>query len=362
MALQLLIYLDHASGDAPRPSGGWRRAAVSSTSVRQSGFAEPRVRAGRRRGRWAGRGGRGCWGVGRRRSCSRQGLDGGELNTMAIKGAREMYEGARSSSGQCHGHIITAVCTSTSGAGPCRSVHSEGGSTLTFLEPKGGQGDHSGDGEERLCVGHDPRDAHVGEQQNQDDQRKVRDRGRLCHGSIVFHTDATQWVGRCRWTWRRTTSICSPERAQVLRPQGAWARCMYCCWRAACSWCRSRTAGAGQVRSGTLNVSGIVGLGGSGDRAVGDGAGRARLSKLRRRLETRSDASVGRDRVNGHARASLPHITNISLQRVSWRGESAMMHAMQDDRLVVRVRRCTVASLEPSWGRYALCRQSGLGK
>jgi cysteine desulfurase len=76
--------------------------------------------------------------------------------------------------------------------------------------------------------------------------------------------------------------------------------------------CLSRTA-AGQergFRSGTLNVTGIVGLGKACEIAMhemdSDGE---RLLALRRKLEQGITGTLDTTQINGHADKRLPHIT-----------------------------------------------------
>ncbi|OKS87207.1 IscS subfamily cysteine desulfurase [Mucilaginibacter polytrichastri] len=99
------------------------------------------------------------------------------------------------------------------------------------------------------------------------------------------------------------------------------------------------------MRSGTLNVPGIVGLGKACELArleMADDA--ARLSKLRDKLESALTV-LEESYVNGNVEHRLPHVANISFKYVE--GEGLMM-AMKD-LAVSSGSACTSASLEPSY-------------
>ena len=101
----------------------------------------------------------------------------------------------------------------------------------------------------------------------------------------------------------------------------------------------------GGMRSGTLNVPGIVGFG-----EACEIAGRvmpeesARLSSLRDRLHRRILSELKEVRLNGHPEFRLPHNLNLSFAYVE--GESLMM-AMEDV-AVSSGSACTSATQEPS--------------
>ncbi|HCK21726.1 MAG TPA: IscS subfamily cysteine desulfurase, partial [Bacteroidetes bacterium] len=107
------------------------------------------------------------------------------------------------------------------------------------------------------------------------------------------------------------------------------------------------------MRSGTLNVPGIVGFGKAAELAMQEMHQDAeRLSALRDKLE---NALLGLEEayVNGNPNSRLPHLTNISFKYVE--GEGLMM-AFKDI-AVSSGSACTSASLEPSYVLKAL----GLG-
>lgn len=109
------------------------------------------------------------------------------------------------------------------------------------------------------------------------------------------------------------------------------------------------------MRSGTLNVPGIVGMGKAAEIAIKEmDADAARLSVLRDKLESALKANLEEVYVNGSVEHRMPHVTNISFKHVE--GEGLMMTFNQNI-AVSSGSACTSASLEPSYVLIAL----GLG-
>ena len=108
------------------------------------------------------------------------------------------------------------------------------------------------------------------------------------------------------------------------------------------------------MRSGTLNVPGIVGFGKAAEIARLDMAGDTeRISKLRDKLENALKV-IDETYVNGNPAHRLPHVSNISFKYVE--GEGLMM-GFNKDIALSSGSACTSASLEPSYVLKAL----GLG-
>jgi cysteine desulfurase len=104
------------------------------------------------------------------------------------------------------------------------------------------------------------------------------------------------------------------------------------------------------MRSGTLNVPGIVGLGKACELArLEMDSDAKRLSAMRDRLEN-SLLELEESYVNGSREHRLPHVTNISFTYVE--GEGLMMGVK--DLAVSSGSACTSASLEPSYVLKAL--------
>jgi cysteine desulfurase len=108
------------------------------------------------------------------------------------------------------------------------------------------------------------------------------------------------------------------------------------------------------MRSGTLNVPGIVGFGKAAEIAKTDMAGDTeRVSKLRDKLENALKL-IDETYVNGNPAHRLPHVSNISFKYVE--GEGLLM-GFNKDIALSSGSACTSASLEPSYVLKAL----GLG-
>ena len=108
------------------------------------------------------------------------------------------------------------------------------------------------------------------------------------------------------------------------------------------------------MRSGTLNVPGIVGFGKACEIARTDMAADTEgISKLRDKLEN-ALKQIDESYVNGNPAHRLPHVSNISFKYVE--GEGLMM-GFNKDIALSSGSACTSASLEPSYVLKAL----GLG-
>jgi len=111
------------------------------------------------------------------------------------------------------------------------------------------------------------------------------------------------------------------------------------------------------MRSGTLNVPGIVGLGKAAELCrLEMAADTERLSKLRDRLNAGLHKNLDELYVNGSMEHRLPHSLNISFAYVE--GESLLMGI--NDVAVSSGSACTSASLEPSYVLRALGRNDEL--
>ncbi|NJN34870.1 MAG: IscS subfamily cysteine desulfurase [Saprospiraceae bacterium] len=108
------------------------------------------------------------------------------------------------------------------------------------------------------------------------------------------------------------------------------------------------------MRSGTLNVPGIVGFGKAAEIAMAEmHQDAARLSQLRDKLEHEL-GQLEEVTVNGDIKHRMPHVTNMSFKHVE--GEGLMMTFNQNIALSSGSA-CTSASLEPSYVLVAM----GLG-
>jgi cysteine desulfurase len=176
----------------------------------------------------------------------------------------------------------------------------------------------------------------------------VKEIGQLAREKgVLFHTDATQAVGKIPLNVEEMgIDLLSLTAHKMYGPKGIGA--LYV--RAAKPRVRLTPMidGGGHergMRSGTLNVPGIVGLGKTCEIASKDMASEAaRLTSLRERLKKRLVDQLEEIYVNGHPTERLPGNMNISFAYVE--GESLLM-ALKDI-AVSTGSACTSASLEAS--------------
>ncbi|MBC7426892.1 MAG: IscS subfamily cysteine desulfurase [Bacteroidia bacterium] len=171
------------------------------------------------------------------------------------------------------------------------------------------------------------------------------------HG-VLFHTDATQAVGKIPVdVIADGIDLLSLTAHKMYGPKGVGA--LYVRRKNPRVKVTSQMDGGGHergMRSGTLNVTGIVGLGKACEICKTDmEADTARISKMRDRLE-KELLTMEEAYVNGSVEHRLPHITNISFKYVE--GEGLMMGIK--NLAVSSGSACTSASLEPSYVLKAL--------
>jgi len=166
------------------------------------------------------------------------------------------------------------------------------------------------------------------------------------HGAL-FMTDATQAVGKIPVdVIKDGIDILAMSAHKMYGPKGIGA--LYVRRKNPRVKVTAQMDGGGHergMRSGTLNVPGIVGLGKACELCMQDmEADTKRLSALRDKLEA-SLTQLEESYVNGNVAHRLPHVANISFKYVE--GEGLMM-AMKD-LAVSSGSACTSASLEPSY-------------
>jgi cysteine desulfurase len=170
---------------------------------------------------------------------------------------------------------------------------------------------------------------------------------------VLLHTDAVQGVGKIDFDVQKlNVDLASLTAHKMYGPKGVGAL-----------WVRrskprvrlvAQMDGGGHergMRSGTLNVPGIVGFGKAAEIMLQEGrAESGRILALRERLRARIMDRIPEVYVNGSLEHRLPGNLNISFAFVE--GE-AMMMAIKDV-AVSSGSACTSASLEPSYVLRAL--------
>ncbi|MGH2565413.1 MAG: aminotransferase class V-fold PLP-dependent enzyme, partial [Ginsengibacter sp.] len=175
------------------------------------------------------------------------------------------------------------------------------------------------------------------------------------HGALFF-TDATQAVGKIPVDVNADgIDLMAFSAHKMYGPKGVGA--LYVRRKNPRVKVTAQMDGGGHeraMRSGTLNVPGIVGFGKACELCRLDmESDTARIAKLRDKLETEL-LKLEEAYVNGSREHRLPHVSNISFKYVE--GEGLMM-GFNKNIAVSSGSACTSASLEPSYVLKAL----GLG-
>ncbi|WP_305855951.1 IscS subfamily cysteine desulfurase [Flavihumibacter rivuli] len=175
------------------------------------------------------------------------------------------------------------------------------------------------------------------------------------HG-VLFFSDATQAVGKIPVDVQKDgIDLLTFTAHKMYGPKGVGA--LYVRRKNPRVKVTAQMDGGGHergMRSGTLNVPGIVGFGKACELAMNEMAADAeRLGKLRDKLET-ALLKLEEAYVNGSREHRLPHVSNISFKYVE--GEGLMM-GFNKNIALSSGSACTSASLEPSYVLKAL----GLG-
>ncbi len=271
-----------------------------------------------------------------------------EGNNTAIQGVARMYTGKGK-------HIVTCTVEHKAVIDPCKFLERQG-FDVTWLDP-----DQTG---------------RVGVEQVKDALRDdtilvslmfgnneigtihpIPEIGALCKAKgVLFHTDATQAFGKVPIDVESMgIDLLTMSAHKVYGPKGIGA--LYVRRRNPRVRLQPIVYGGGHergLRSGTLNVPGIVGCGAAAKIAMQDMPTESvRMVKLRDRLWAGLSERLSDIRMNGHPEYRLPNTLNVSFLYVE--GESLMMTI--GDIAVSSGSACTSASLEPSYVLRAL----GLG-
>ena len=185
----------------------------------------------------------------------------------------------------------------------------------------------------------------------------MREIAQICekHG-VLFHSDATQAVGKIPTHPRQAgIHLMSFTAHKMYGPKGVGG--LYVSRKNPRVKVTAQMDGGGHergMRSGTLNVPGIVGFGKAAEIAKNEMQQDAeRLSRLRDKLQN-ALVQLEETKINGNVDHRMPHVTNISFKHVE--GEGLMMTFNQHI-AVSSGSACTSASLEPSYVLVAM----GLG-
>ncbi|MBC7935486.1 MAG: IscS subfamily cysteine desulfurase [Rhizobacter sp.] len=271
-----------------------------------------------------------------------------EADNLAIKGVYEMY----ASKGN---HIITAVTEHKAVLDTCKHIEKLGGE-VTYL-PVNNEGLID---LKELEAAMKPTTILVAIMYANNEVGTVQPIKEISaiarkHGALVF-SDATQAVGKMPVDVNKDgIDLMAFTGHKMYGPKGVGA--LYVRRKNPRVKVTAQMDGGGHergMRSGTLNVPGIVGFGKACELCMLDmEADTKRVIKLRDRLET-ALLLLEEAYVNGSREHRLPHVANISFKHVE--GEGLMM-GFNKNIALSSGSACTSASLEPSYVLKAL----GLG-
>jgi cysteine desulfurase len=274
-----------------------------------------------------------------------------ESNNLAIKGVAEMYA-------QRGNHIITQATEHKAVLDPCRKLEKEG-VRVTYL-PVGQDGlidlnqlrDSIDDTTILISIMYANNEIGV--------VQPIREIAKIAkEKGVLFHTDAVQAVGKIPVNVIEDgVDLLSLTAHKLYGPKGAGA--LYVRRKNPRVQVTGQLDGGGHergMRSGTLNVPGIVGLGAACEIAGAEMAAEAkRLGYLRDKLKRMLTNELDEIYVNGSLEHRLPHNLNVSFAYVE--GESLLMGI--NDIAVSSGSACTSATLEPSYVLKALGRGDDL--
>lgn len=272
-----------------------------------------------------------------------------EADNLAIKGVFEMYS-------RKGNHIITAKTEHKAVLDTCKALEKKG-AEITYLDvQEDGLIDLS-----KLEAAIKPTTILVSIMWANNETgviQPMKEIGDICaKNGVLLMSDATQAVGKIPVNPRENgIHLMAFTAHKMYGPKGVGA--LYVSRKEPRVKVTSQMDGGGHergMRSGTLNVPGIVGFGKAAEIAHAEMAKDAeRLSKLRDRLESELKNSLEEVYINGNPAHRMPHVTNMSFKHVE--GEGLMMTFNQNIALSSGSA-CTSASLEPSYVLVAL----GLG-
>src|SRR6187401_1195488 len=268
-----------------------------------------------------------------------------ESNNLAIKGVAEMYR-------EKGNHIITCVTEHKAVIDTCKKLEKQGARVTYLPVQKDGRINiddlRAAITDKTILITIMSANNEIGVLQPIDEIGALaKEKG------ILFHTDGVQAVGKVPFDVNKAKAdLVSMSAHKMYGPKGVGA--LYVRRRNPRVLLAEQISGGGHergMRSGTLNVPGIVGFGKAAELCRLDMASDTeRLSKLRDRLNEKLHKNLDEIYVNGSQDYRLPHNLNISFAYVE--GESLLMGI--NDVAVSSGSACTSASLEPSYVLKAL--------
>lgn len=177
----------------------------------------------------------------------------------------------------------------------------------------------------------------------------IKEIGDIAHeAGVIFHTDATQAVGYIPMDVQEMNiDLLSLSGHKVYGPKGIGA--LFVRKRHPRVKLTEQMHGGGHergMRSGTLNVPGIVGLGKALEICQNEMKPETkRLLQLRNRLWEGLKSSLSDIQINGHFSKRLPHNLSIAIPNLESR---SLLVQLKHDVAISTGSACTTASIEPS--------------
>jgi cysteine desulfurase len=268
-----------------------------------------------------------------------------ESDNLAIKGVAEMYR-------QKGDHIITAVTEHKAVLDTCKRLEKQG-CRVTYL-PVGRDGLIDPDELAQAITAKTILISIMLVNNEIGVIQPVAEIGRIARArQVLFHTDAVQGAGKIPFDVdAATVDLASLSAHKMYGPKGVGA--LYVRRKNPRVLVAPIIDGGGHergMRSGTLNVPGIVGFGAAAEICGQEMATEAvRLGALRDRLLDGLRRNLDQVHVNGSMTSRVPSNLNVSFAYVE--GESLLMGI--NDIAVSSGSACTSASLEPSYVLKAL--------
>jgi cysteine desulfurase len=268
-----------------------------------------------------------------------------ESNNLAIKGVAEMYR-------EKGNHLITCVTEHKAVIDTCKKLEKQGYRVTYLAVQKDGRISldelKAAITDKTILISIMTANNEIGVIQ------PIAEIGAIAkEKGVLFHTDAVQAVGKVPFDVNALKpDLVSITAHKMYGPKGVGA--LYVRRRNPRVLLTEQISGGGHergMRSGTLNVTGVVGLGKAAEIAKSEMASEtARLGAMRDRLNSELHANLDEVYVNGSMEHRLPHNLNISFAYVE--GESLLMGI--SDVAVSSGSACTSASQEPSYVLKAL--------
>jgi len=269
-----------------------------------------------------------------------------ESDNLAIKGVVEFYKDKGN-------HVITCVTEHKAVLDSCKALERAGKATVTYL-PVDKYGMVDPDAVRRAITDKTVLITIMSANNEVGTIHPIAEIGKIAkEKGVIFHCDATQGVGKMPLDVEKTgIDLLSASAHKIYGPKGVGI--LYVRSKGPRVHLTPMIDGGGHergLRSGTLNVTGIVGLGAACEVAGQEmGEEMHRMRSLRDKLQAGIFERLDEVYLNGHPTERLAGNLNVSFAYVE--GESLLMGIK--DIAVSSGSACTSATLEPSYVIRAL--------